>query len=254
MSITKKQTTIIISISAILILLIGVTLALLYISINSTPQKNDLKNDFNYLPNNKDFSQYYFDNKVEIDTSLNYELVPLETNWKTPLVQTYTMIYNEFKAPNNTITMGAVVIKFTRNNIFDFNWKIDSRLDNSIYNTSYEETKSIVSKNNIVENNPNKDKIRNIQPLTQSEIESNSKLREQEQQNLQTQEEFNNKSVIERKQICFEILERIKNDLQNAKNGNFTNTEPSQKQTKEEYIAITEPSIPDLEKTCNELK
>jgi hypothetical protein len=188
-----------------------------------------------------------------------YQIVPLDSNWQNPLNPTFSIVFaykegvgqdgNSFRFSN------VVVIKLKRDNIFDFNYKFDKVIgNNSTKNLTFEKVIELAKSNDLYNNNLDKVNIRNIPPLTQSEIESNSKLREQEQQNLQTQEEFNNKSVIERQQICFEILERIKNDLQNAKNGNFTNTEPSQKQTKEEYIAITEPSIPDLEKTCNELK
>jgi hypothetical protein len=129
----------------------------------------------------------------------------------------------------------------------------DSRISRTV-EYSFEDAVNLAKKQDVYKDNPDSSKIRNVAPITQEEIESNKKLQEQKQQQTQSETDFNNLPLAERQKQCFDLVKKLKKDLENAKKGDFTNIERSKTLTDEKYIAEAEQIIPQLEAECNKLK
>jgi hypothetical protein len=157
-----------------------------------------------------------------IPENRRWQIVPLNSNIFNPLNPTFSVVYNEntgnidgqsYKYTN------VVVMKLIRQNIFDFNWKVQTDNQNPTAGLDFDRVVELVKQFNINTNNPDTSKITNRLSPTQKEIEDanldlQNRLNEEREQN-----NFNNLSEVEKQKVCLQQIERQKALYQATLNG-----------------------------------
>jgi hypothetical protein len=169
-----------------IIVLVGVGVvfsAILYSSLVTLDASKLITNDVKFIDNNSQINNVELKPQVEKDK--DYKIVPLNDNWKHPLNPIYSLVYGEFTYNNSEKSRGVrvVIYELKRDNLLDFTYEIPQLPKfNATENLSFTDTVTLASQHDLTTNFPNKEKykITNYPPLTPQEIESNRKLREQE--------------------------------------------------------------------------
>jgi hypothetical protein len=183
-----------------------------------------------------------------------YEAVKLEDNWKHPLSPIVSIVMNENKDPNGTFNnTNVLVVYLKRDSIFDQSFEVDKYRYNAIGKIGYEKTIELIKKQDIYKNNPDPENIRNVPPLTPQEIENNRKLREQKEQQVQTQKDlqaqYDKETPDERGKRYCESIPVIQERMSKFEKGEFI--EPN-------YIELAykvdKQTLVEIIPTCNEYK
>lgn len=107
------------------------------------------------------------------------DLVALNSNWRRPLSPKYTIVMNENVDPNGEYNyVNALVVELKRDSIFDTSYRVAFQGYNAIQNIGFTKTAELAKYNDIYNNNPDEENIRNIPPATDEEVKISQQVQE----------------------------------------------------------------------------
>ena len=151
-----------------------------------------------------------------------WQIVSLNKNILNPLNPTFSVVYNENTGSINGQAYkytNVVVLKLSRSNIFDFDWKVQTDNQNPTNDLDFISVVNLVKQADININNPDASKISNRPSPSKEEIERAKIELQTQTQSEKSQNTFNALSKDDQQKICLQQIGRQKALYESTLNG-----------------------------------